>query len=155
MGNLPSASAEWSARRWRRCCGGELAGVRGWGPSDTSQARLSSAKRNGWAWGSHRGSKSSKAAVQGRRRQGPATGSTLRSWTGRCRAPPGPMIHQRGPWACCRDAPGTSSACGPPSVTNRGGGRVSERRSKADLGLGFGAALRGGSWGPRGVRCGV
>ena len=56
--------------------------------------------------------------MQGRRRQGPATGSTLRSWTGRCRAPPGPMIRQRGPWACYRDAPGTSSACGPPSVTN-------------------------------------
>jgi len=47
----------------------------------------------------------------------------LRSWTGRCRAPPGPMIRRRGPWACHRDAPGTSSACGPPSVTNRGGGQ--------------------------------
>ena len=122
----------------------EHAGVRGWGPSDTSQARPSSAKRNVRAWGSHRGSKSSKAAVQGRRSRDPAAGSTLRSWTGRCRAPPGPMIRRRGPWACCRDAPGTSSACGPPSVTNRGGGQsfCAAEQGGGDV-LGFGRLWHG------------
>ena len=68
----------------------------------------------------------------------------MRSWTGRCRAPPGPMIRRRGPWVCCRDAPGTTSACGPPSVTNRGSGQslCAAEQGGGDV-LGFGRLWHG------------